>query len=115
MCGVRLPAAERAVVDTAKVRDYLLSADHPVGAAKAEVFRRLGYSQSDWRLLRNDLLALARTVDVIETSADQHGRAFAVSGTLTGPNGRDLIVTTVWFIRSTESWPRFVTAYPWRE
>ena len=54
--GMKLPAAERAVVDVAKARDYLLSTDHPVGTHKAEVFAGLGYDQSLWERLQADLL-----------------------------------------------------------
>lgn len=36
----KLPNAEQAVVEPAKVRDYLLSSAHPVGRFKAVVFCR---------------------------------------------------------------------------
>ena len=47
-----LPQAEHAVVDAAKVRDYLLSHEHPVGRFKAVFFETLGYSQADWTQFR---------------------------------------------------------------
>jgi hypothetical protein len=102
-------------VDPSKVRDYLLSVDHPVGAAKAQVFHSAGYQRSEWRTLQRHLLALARTIDVHLATADEYGQAFVGTATLTGPNGRDLHLLTVWFIRSGERMPRFVTAYPWRD
>ena len=34
---MRLPGAQRAIIDAAKVRDYLLSPEHPVGRAKARL------------------------------------------------------------------------------
>jgi len=37
-----LPNAERAVVDPVKVRDYLLSAVHPIGRFKARFFVAMG-------------------------------------------------------------------------
>jgi hypothetical protein len=40
---MRIPGAERAVLDDAKVRDYLLSAEHRVGSAKARFFAQLGH------------------------------------------------------------------------
>ncbi|GJG85381.1 hypothetical protein tb265_05620 [Gemmatimonadetes bacterium T265] len=42
---MKLPNAERAVVDPAKVRDYLLSPDHPVGESKARFFATLGLTR----------------------------------------------------------------------
>jgi hypothetical protein len=43
---VNIPNAERAIVEAAKVRDYLLSSTHPVGRFKAPFFARLGYGQA---------------------------------------------------------------------
>ena len=48
--------ADHAIVDDAKVCDYLLSDTHPVGRFKARVFRSLGYTVESWIRLRDDLL-----------------------------------------------------------
>jgi hypothetical protein len=101
-----------AIVDASKVRDYLLSPEHPVGRFKARVFGAAGYHQPDWPRLHRDLLALATTMDVEQTALDGHGERFLGSGSLVGPNGSLLPVTTIWIIRSGEAAPRFVTAYP---
>ena len=42
-----LPNAERALIDRAKIRDYLLSLHHPVGRFKARFFTSLGFT--DWK------------------------------------------------------------------
>lgn len=39
---MRLPNADRAAIDAAKIRDYLLSEMHPVGRFKAAFFSTLG-------------------------------------------------------------------------
>ncbi len=52
---MRLPNAEYAVVDKAKVREYLLSTEHPVGRFKARFFRAHCYSTTEWTLLRDAL------------------------------------------------------------
>jgi hypothetical protein len=109
---VKLPFAERAIVDASKVRDYLLSTEHPVGRFKARVFGAAGYRQRDWSRLHRDFLALATTIDVELTASDKHGQRFVGTGVLVGPNGSLLPVTTIWIIRSGEAEPRFVTAYP---
>jgi hypothetical protein len=109
---VKLPFAEHAVVNAAKVRDYLLSSGHPVGRFKARVFAAIGYHQNDWPLLQRDLLALATTLDVQLTESTEHGQRFVGTGSLIGPNGSLLPVTTVWIIRSGEAGPRFITAFP---
>jgi hypothetical protein len=53
-----LPNADRAVVDKAKVRGYLLSPAHPVGRFKARFFVSLGYTAEEWRRLRDDIVEL---------------------------------------------------------
>lgn len=42
MATMRLPAAQLAIVEPAKIRDYLLSPEHPVGRYKASFFNALG-------------------------------------------------------------------------
>jgi len=83
---MRLPNADRAVVDPAKVRDYLLSHEHEVGGS---------------------VLPGAEF-----TGLTRHGRKFRLPASLLGPAGRELVVTTVWIVRWEEDFPRFVTAYP---
>jgi hypothetical protein len=107
-----LPNAEHAIVDETKVRDYLLSSEHPVGRFKARVFRAAGYERDNWQRLRDDLLALARSVDVTLTATDEFGRRFVGTGALTAPNGSPLPVTAVWLIPSGADSPRLITAYP---
>jgi hypothetical protein len=109
---MRLPGNELAVVDEAKLRDYLLSHQHAVGRFKAAFFESLGYSRAEWKRLQRDLLELCRTEDVIEGQPNRFGRKFEVRGTLDGPSGRSAPVVTVWVILAGEGIPRFVTAYP---
>jgi hypothetical protein len=56
-----LPNADRAVIDPAKIRDYLLAAAHPVGRFKARFFVSLGYTADQWGRLQDDILAIARS------------------------------------------------------
>ncbi len=52
---MKLPAAERAVIAPAKIRDYRLSTSHPVGRFKAPFFASLGYTIANWPRLEEDL------------------------------------------------------------
>jgi hypothetical protein len=45
---VKLPQADRAVVDERKVREYLLSRAHPIGRFKAAFFARAGFEAENW-------------------------------------------------------------------
>ena len=71
---MKLPAADHAIVDDAKVRDYLLSPEHPVGRYKAPVFAAVGYHRDMWPLLRDDLRALAGVIDVTPSPPDSFGQ-----------------------------------------
>jgi len=107
-----LPAVERAHIDPAKIRNYLLSAVHPVGRFKAVVFQALGYTAEEWERLRDALLALARTNDALPGQASAFGRKYEVSGTLRGPSGREAKFTCVWLVPVDDGAPRFITAFP---
>lgn len=72
---MKLPNAEQAFVDMAKLRDYCLDVSHPRGKHKARVFQsRLGLGPADAERLRDDLLAAAHTLEVIEGDVDVFGR-----------------------------------------
>lgn len=107
-----LPNAELAFIDTAKVRDYLLSPIHPIGRFKAAVFSALGYRQDQWELLRDDLLALAKEGTSRGGLPSPYGQKFEVDGILAAPSGRSMSVRTVWIVRPSDPMPRFVTAFP---
>jgi len=107
-----LPNADRAVVDPAKVRDYLLAAAHPVGRFKARFFVSLGYAAEQLERLRDDILILAGSGDVSSETAIAYGRKFEVDGILTEPSGRSATVRSVWIIRTEEDFPRLVTVFP---
>lgn len=111
---MKLPFADQAVIPPEKVRDYLLSPVHPFGLHKAIVFAKVGYSQSDWMVLKRDLELLARTGDAEERPRIAHGQKFVIRGILQGPNGRALAVATVWIVPDGKQYPRLVTAYPGR-
>ena len=108
---MRLPFANRAIVSPEKLRDYILSMEHPRGVHKARVFRAAGYDSDTWWVLSSDLKHLAASYDAVELNETGHGRKFEVRGTLHGPV-RSLEVVTVWIVLRQERFPRFVTMYP---
>lgn len=107
-----LANADRAIIEPAKVRDYLLSAEHPIGRFKARFFHALGYRQDDWEALRDDLLCLGVLGDAKPGQPSPHGKKYEAGGTLTGPNGRTAALMSIWLLRTNEDAPRFVIAYP---
>lgn len=102
----------QATVDPVRVREYLLSATHPIGRFKATFFAVLGFAPDRWELLRDALLHAARTGDAIEGQASEFGIKYELRGLLTGPNGRSAAVVTIWIVHHGQREPRFVTAFP---
>lgn len=109
---MRLPNADRAIVEDAKVRDYLLSSTHPVGRFKSIFFIALGFSAEHWLLLRDALLDQVRTGDAAPGQPSPFGLKFEIRAILTGPSGRQASVVTVWMVSIGQDFPHFVTAYP---
>ena len=103
--------AASADIPAEKLRDYLLSAAHPIGRYKSSFFRSLGYTQDQWQLLELDLRMLLRN-DSVPGDVTEYGQKFTVRGALTGPNGNKAVVVSVWIILTGQTAPRFVTAYP---
>ena len=110
----KLPHGDQALVEHAKVRDHLLSSDHPIGRFKARAFAVAGYRREHWQQLREDLRALGTDMEVVSGPADCFGQSFVGRGWLTGPSGILLPVVSVWLIPSKSETPRLVTAYPGR-
>jgi hypothetical protein len=109
---MRLPHAEQVIVDEAKVRDYLLSLEHPVGRSKAVFFRALGFTDTRWEELRQELMRLVRTEDAELGPASPFGQKYIVRGRIMSPTGRSAFVKTAWIVLASEVIPRFVTAFP---
>ena len=85
---MKIPGGERAILDAAKVRDYLLSREHRVGAAKARFFTKLGFDHQHWSTLRDELLRLAQS-DAELGSATRFGQKMSCGVRSLGrPGGR---------------------------
>ncbi|MDP9457881.1 MAG: hypothetical protein M3Q49_02195 [Actinomycetota bacterium] len=112
----RLPNAEEAYTDEAKVAGYLLDPEHPRNEGKAEFFFRHGFSREAWEVLMQALLRHAREGELAETQDGPYGAKHVVEGALASPDGRDPRMRSVWIVDfGTGSLaPRLVTAYPQR-
>lgn len=108
---MKLPHANRAVVDEQKVREYLLSKSHPVGRFKAMFFARLGFGVENWREFRDAILNLAVENEATEDESTEYGQKYRVLGELRGPKSAALVIT-IWILRTGEDRPSLVTVYP---
>ena len=112
MTSDRLPNAERAIVASAKIVDYLLSLSHPDGRGKARFFLSHGFSPDEWQVLARALRDHAVFHPVSEVEETPFGVRYVVEGQIAAPDARTPHVRVVWFIRTGGDVPELVTAYP---
>ena len=112
---MRLPGADKLVVERGKIADYLLNAAHPDNGGKAEFFERFGFRRSEWKVLADALLALAHKVEVTQSMKSPHGQKYVVVGRIESPNGKTASVRTIWIVDKGLNIARLVTAYPHKE
>jgi hypothetical protein len=110
----RLPNLDRAVVPEAKIVDYLLSARHSGGRAKARFLEGYGFSAPQWRVLRDAVIAHAKANDITASRQTRFGTRYEIDGPLSAPDGRAPMVRVVWFVELQEAGPRLVTLVPRR-
>src|SRR5213592_1322 len=70
--AVKLPNAEKAVVEREKVANYLLNAAHPDNGGKAAFFEELGFRRADPETLAKALQKLAHQAEVTRTATSPH-------------------------------------------
>jgi len=109
---VLLPNADDAVIEPEKLRDYLLSTEHPHGRFKARFFAALGFRGDRWEELESALRIQHLTQEAVHVATATDGMKFKIRAMLVGPDGESAVVVSIWFVRPGESVPRFVTAYP---
>ncbi len=109
---MRLPNAQWAVVDHAKVADYLLSFDHPVGHHKARFFVALGFEVSRPQELADALREVGRHGTVTSRVETPFGDKYIVDGAIVSSEGVRANVRTVWMVTTDQRAPRFVTVFP---
>jgi hypothetical protein len=110
----RLSHLDRAVVPEAKIVNYLLSASHSSGRAKARFLESFGFRAQNWQVLRDALIAHAAACDITASHESRFGTRYEIDGPLSAPDGRSPTVRVVWFADSRENIPRLVTLIPRR-
>ncbi len=109
-----LKNAEHAVIDRAKMTDYLLCRSHPTGGPKAAFFLRFGFTVERWEVLASALRVVAMSNPIRSSAKSMHGTNYTVEGLIQCPDGRTARIRTVWQIAADGGFPRFISAYPQR-
>ncbi len=105
---MKLPNANRAVVEIEKLQDYCLSVNHPRGRHKARVFAAaLGITADDAEELRQAILSAIITEEATPAERDEYGQRYVVDFTM----ARQANIRTSWIIRSGEDAPRLTSCY----
>lgn len=108
---MRVPFADAAVVDDAKLLDYALSPDHPVGRHHALLFDQLlGLTRANAPLLKAALLEAVRTEGAREGQSSPHGTKYEVRFLMKGPVSQHTVLA-VWILETGSRKPRLVTCY----
>ena len=108
---MKLPGAEKALVDAYKLHDYCLNPRHPYGRHKARVFASaLRITQADTEFLRQRLIGAAMNCEARPGQIDEYGRRYIVDFECVHRDRRATI-RSGWIVREGESFPRLTTCY----
>lgn len=108
---MKLPNAENAVVDIAKLRDYCLSETHEVGSHKARVFRSvLGLTIENAEWLREQILIAAYNLDAEMTTSIAFGERYCLDFELTFEE-KTAVIRTSWIVEYGTDFPRLTMCY----
>ncbi len=108
---MRMPGGDRAVVDEAKLRGYLLNPQHPLGKHHAHLFRTLlGIDVESAEVLAQALRTAARDGETTLGKASVFGQKYEIRFPMSGPRG-SYTVLSVWIIPTGVEIPYLVTAY----
>lgn len=108
---MKIPEAHNAVVERARIVDYLINMRFPDNRERASFFRRMGFHDENWADLSVALRRVIHCTEIGETIETHHGTKYIVKGALSGLDGT-FSICTVWVIERAGNPPRFVTAYP---
>ena len=109
---MKLPNNDKVQIPAAKVRDYLLSLNHPDGCTKAWFFLSFGFTPGRWQQLADALREHALANRVAQQKQTPFGIKWVVEGPLLTPDGRNPMIRVVWFACAGTTLPRLATAYP---
>ena len=109
---MKLPNAEHAVVEEAKITRYLLNLESKDGHGKAKFFLAHGFSLARWYELEETLLWHAVAHDVVRIIDRIHDRLYVIEGETSTPDGRSPYIRSVWQIEYGRETPRLISAYP---
>lgn len=109
---MKVPDAQKAVVDVRKLCEYCLNFEHEYGRHKARLFAAtLGMTAENAQILREFLLEAVKTHDAKIGRCDIFGQRYSVDFSLEW-RGKQATVRSAWIIEHGEDVPRLTSCYP---
>ena len=108
---MKLPNADRAIVEITKLSDYVLNPEHVQGKHKARVFASaLNFTTNDVVTLRDLLLAAAQNEDAEPARQDEYGQRFIIDFEVSRDD-KIAVIRSAWIVRTDENFPRLTSCY----
>ncbi len=108
---MKLPQGDNAIIEDAKLVEYVLSPLHPVGKHHAYLFAKLmGIHRGNRIFLRNALEQAASNEEVSRRIVNPFGEKFEMVFSMQGPLG-EARVRAIWIIENGNDRPRLVTCF----
>jgi hypothetical protein len=109
--GPALPQADRAIIDSRKLTEYVLNTKHAVGGNKARVFQSvLGFTKDDADTLAAQLREGVTKYPAVKGKTDRFGVRYTVDIPVTGRHGSG-IVRTGWIYQLGSDASMLTTAF----
>ena len=105
---MKLP--DNAVIAREKLTGYLLL--KLTENDKSAFLALAGYTLANPSQLETDLRQQILTREAAFMESTEYGDKYSIRGELTGPNGHQLNVVTIWMIESASGLTKFITLYP---
>lgn len=111
MDEMKVPNADRAIVDIRKITNYCLSHEHPRGKHKARVFQSvLGLTTVHAGEIRDVLLQKVKTVDCAVGVVDEYGTRYVVDFAYARFDKKAILRST-WIVKAGEDTPRLTSCF----
>jgi uncharacterized protein DUF6883 len=98
------------IIDRNKLAGYLLRWRREDD--KSTFLALAGYTLDNPERLMRDIREQVLPLDAQLVEETEYGPKFRIRGTLTGPNGRALLVVTIWMREDATNLTKFVTLFP---
>lgn len=109
---MKIPNANRAVIEPSKLTEYLLNTEHKRGGSKAKLLLQFGYSLDNWQQLEIDIRTFHLSQDASMMKETIYGTRYEITNELLTPSNRLLRVKTVWQIDQGTDFARLITLIP---